>query len=203
MNTKMESKDLVSIGIFTALLMLATLIVASLQITPILQLLMTPIVALVSAPIYLLFVARVGKPFAITIMGIMCSLLTGLLVFGNVYMCLVNLSFFVVADLIANIGKYKSFKINAISYIVLGYWTTAESMTYWFFPEYILKLSNESGIPESQTLAVLELATTTNSIIIVVAIFVAGVISICFAKGMFKKHFKRAGLITESSVKKS
>ncbi len=88
------------------------------QFVPILSLAMPPLMALFTGPIYMLFVARTGKPFTITIMGLIVSLIIGLLIFGSIYIFLFNFAFFVLAEIVAALGKYKSYKVNLTSYKV-------------------------------------------------------------------------------------
>ncbi len=192
---KLEVKDFVSIGIFGALFIVFVVIVSIFQVVPILSLGMPTMVALFTGPVYLLFVARTGKPFAITILGLIVSLIIGLLFFGNIYIFLFNLAFFIIADIVASLGKYKSYTINLISYIVLSLWVFGESGAYWVAQDWMLEKTVQSGYtPESAT-AIFEMATATSLIIAIILTLVFATISGLVAKAMFKKHFKRAGIV--------
>ncbi len=192
---KLEVKDFVSIGIFSALFIVFVVIVSILQVVPILSLGMPAMVALFTGPVYLLFVARTGKPFAITIMGLIVSLIIGLLFFGSIYIFLFNLAFFAVADIIASLGKHKSYTINLISYIVLSLWVFGESGAYWVAQDWMLEKTVQSGYTPESANAIFAMATTTSLIITIIITLAFATISGLIAKAMFKKHFKRAGIV--------
>lgn len=192
---KIEIKDFVSIGIFSALFIAFVVAIASIQVIPILAIAMPPIMALFTGPIFLLFVARTGKPYCISIMGLIVSLVIGLLVFGNVFIFMFNLLFFVLADIIAASGQYKSAKINLISYVVLSLWVFGENGAYWVAQDWMMKISLTQGMAETFVNEAFALATPMNLFILVLLTLVCSFVSGLIAKIMFKKHFKRAGMV--------
>jgi hypothetical protein len=105
------------VGIFTSIFLAITIIVSGCAFLPILQIMVSPVCTLLYAPVYLLYLAKVGKPLSIIILGFICSAFVGLLVYGNIFCFLVNMIIFIVAELIAKAGVYKNFKLNAISYL--------------------------------------------------------------------------------------
>lgn len=192
---KLQGRDFIFVGIFTALFLAVTILISGFAVLPILQVLVSPICALLYAPIYLLYLAKVGKPYSIIILGVICSAFVGLLVYGNVYCFFINIVFFIVAELIAKAGNYKSFKLNAISYFVVAYWTMGESGSFWFFKDYAAEISLNGGYTQEWVDGVAKLSTPTTFIAVMIGIGVAAVLSIVFANQMFKKHFKKAGII--------
>lgn len=192
---KLQGKDFIFVGIFTAIYLAITVVVSAFAILPILQILVPPLCALLSAPVYLLYLAKVGKPYTIIILGVICSAFVGLLVYGNIFCFLVNMVIFIAAELIARFGDYKNFKMNAMSYFVVSFWTMGESGTFWFFKDYAAELSLNGGYSQEWVDGVAQLSTPLSFILVSVAIGVAALISIAFAKSMFKKHFKKAGII--------
>jgi energy-coupling factor transport system substrate-specific component len=193
--SKLQGKDYIFVGIFTAIYLAITVLISAFAVLPILQILVPPLCALLSGPVYLLYLAKVGKPYTIIILGLICSAFVGLLVYGNVFCFLVNMVFFVAAEFIARSGGYKSFKTNAISYFVVSFWTMGESGTFWFFKDFAAELSLNGGYTQEWVDGVAQLSTPFTFIIIMAAIAVAALISIGFARSMFKKHFKKAGII--------
>ena len=192
---KITGKDLVSIGIFTLLMLAVATIAPILGVIPGMYLLRTPVVALLCGPVYLLFVARVKKPFCITIMGLICAGIMGILSFGSVTMFLINLTCFILADIIAGFGKYKSMVFNSASYIVLGFWTFAQDGAFWYMKDFMIEFTRNSGMGEEWLISTLKLFTSTNLIIVLVITMIASIMSVVFSKMIFKKHFKKAGLI--------
>ena len=192
---KLNSKDLINIGIFTAIYIALMIIVSGFVITPVLQLLMMPVMALLGAPVYLLYIAKVGKFGAITITGFLFSALVGLLVYANVYCFLVNFVFFVIAEIIAFIGKYKSKKLNMLSYIFAMFSTIGEAGLPWVAQEYFHELSVASGYSEEWASGLDKLATPLNLALMIGGTVICAIISCVFAKNIFKKHFKKAGIV--------
>ena len=192
---KLNSKDLINIGVFSALYIILCIIVSGLVLTPLLQMLMLPMMAIVSAPVYLLYVAKVGKFGAISITGLLFSSLVGLLVYGNVFCFLGNLAFFIIADLVALFGGYKSNTLNLLSFIFAVFSGIAEAGLPWIAGEYFHELSVASGYSEEWANGVDALATPTTLILMIVATIVCAIIGSIFSKIMFKKHFKKAGIV--------
>ena len=109
-------KDLVTTGIFTALLFVFTMVGGVFFATnPVLTFYMPAGSALLCGPIYLLMVAKVQKRWSLTIMGILIGIVwfvTGMhWAFALGYMIMG-----IVADFVAGAGQYKSKKINTLSY---------------------------------------------------------------------------------------
>ena len=194
-NKKLTQKDLITIGVFTALYLGVVIVISGLTLTPVLQYLMVPIAALLTAPIYLLYLAKVQKFGAILITGVISSLLVGLLVYANPYCAMVNMAFFILAEIIAYIGKYKSDKLNNLSFIVCTFWALGEMGLPWVAGQYFYDLSIKSGYSVEWAEGVKLLATPMNLVWMILGTVVCAIISILFAKNIFKKHFKKAGII--------
>ena len=195
MNTKLNSKDLINIGVFSAIYLLVILVISGIVVTPILQILMMPLMALFTGPVYLLYLAKVGKFGAVTITGLLGSALVGLLVYGNVYCFLVNVLFFIAADLIAYSGKYKNSKLNNLSFLVVSFWTIGEAGLPWAAGEFFYDLSIRGGYTVQWADGVKALATPLNLVLMIIAVIACSVVSILFSNRLFKKHFKKAGII--------
>ena len=195
MKNKLTSKDLINVGVFSAMYIILNVIISGFVLTPILQFVMMPVMALLCAPVYMLLIVKVQKFGAILILGLIFSTLIGLLVYGNIYCFLVNLVFFVIAEVIAYIGKYKSKNLNAISYLFAVFSAIAEAGLPWFAGKFFYDLSIKSGYTVEWAEGVNKLATPLNLIIMIALIIVCGVISVVFSNTIFKKHFKKAGII--------
>ena len=192
---KLNSKDLINIGVFTAVYIVVNIIISGFVITPTLQFFMMPAMALLCGPIYLLYIAKVGKFGAILITGLLFSVLVGLLVYGNVFCFLANMAFFIIAEFIAFLGKYKNKKLNAISYIFAVFSAIAEAGLPWVAGKYFYDLSIASGYSVEWAEGVNKMATPLNLVIMIVLIIACGLLSVGFSSKMFKKHFKKAGIV--------
>ena len=113
-------KDLVTTGIFTALLFVFIMVGGVFFATnPMLTFFMPAGSALLAGPVYLLMIAKVHKRWSITIMGVIMAIIwfvTGMhWAFALGYLIMA-----VVADFVAGTKQYKSKKINSLSYILFS-----------------------------------------------------------------------------------
>lgn len=123
-------KDLVTIGIFTALMLVFSMVGGIFFApNPVLTFYMPVGSAILCGPIYLLLIAKVKKRFAITIVGALIGIIwfvTGMhwaFALGTILMG-------IVADLVAGIGGYASRKINAISYMLYSLGGTGSYLVF-------------------------------------------------------------------------
>ena len=191
---KLTGKDLITIGIFTTILYVLSLLVSFVGFTAFSSMFASPLYALLAGPIYMLYITRVKKPFALTITGVFCSLMC-LLSFTSIIMALLSLICFIVADLIANTKKFESFKTNTISYLVFSLWSLAINGAYWYMQDFMVEYSLSFNMEQSWLDEMIALATPLNFIIMVLGTLICAYIGVLFAKIMFKKHFKKAGII--------
>ena len=194
MNNKLTSKDLINIGIFTAIIYALSLVVAFVGITPLSSLFAGPLYALLAAPIYMLYIAKVHKPFAVIITGLFCSVMC-LVSFTSVLMALLSLVAFVASELIAKSGKYLSYKLNTISYLVFTLWTLVINGGYWYLQDFMVEFSLSSGMDQTWLDQMVEIATPLNLVLVIVGTLLCAFIGSLYAKVMLKKHFTKAGII--------
>ena len=195
MKNRINSKDLISVGIFTTLILLIACIAPAIGAIPGMYLMRTPAVALLCGPIYLLYISKVGKPFCIIITGVICGGVMGLLSFGSVTMFLLNVICFVLAEITASIGKYKSKLWNSLSYIVLGFWTFAQDGAFWYMKDFMISFTNSINPPEGFLDGILTLITPQNLVFVLVVTLFFSILSVIFSNMLLKKHFKKAGLV--------
>ena len=189
---KLNTKDLINVGIFTALYLVASCFPSAIRFVPFLHLAMAPLVALITAPIFLLYLAKVPKPFAITICGVICSSLVGLLVYANIYSFIICLMIFLLAEFVAYLNKYKKFKM---SFYIASFWTLGVGGISFFFPNYFIELSVNGGYEKVWAEGCVAISTPLNFILVILATIICSFISIKFTERLFKKHFKKAGIV--------
>ena len=192
---KMTSKDLINIGVFSLLLIIAISIGFSITFTPIIQFLRMPVSAFLGAPIFLLFVAKTQKPFSVLILGIICSVIVGGLMFGSAIYALVCFACFLVAEIILYIGKYKNLRINELAYIFCSFWPFGAYGIWWYDTDRCVELSLAGSYSQEFVNGILELITPTSCVLVLISTAVGAVLGILFTRRLFKKHFKKAGII--------
>ena len=132
MNTQkgLSVKDLVTTGIFTALMIVFTMLGGMFfAANPVLTFYMPMGCALLCGPVYLLLVAKVHKRWSITILGIILGFfffVTGM----HWSMALGNIGMGIIADIVAGIGAYTNKKLNALSYMLF---MLSNTFTYLIF----------------------------------------------------------------------
>ncbi|MEM9133439.1 MAG: MptD family putative ECF transporter S component [Actinomycetota bacterium] len=194
MSFSLSVRDLITIGVFSAVYLGAYVILSGVLFTPWLFILLLPIGALLMAPVYLLFIARTQKPFAITVLGLVAAVIAGLLVYGSVLIALVNLGVAVVADAIAFAGRYRSLTLNVISYVVMSFWVLGQVGPLWVARDWWRELTITSGYSADYADGSLDLATPLSFGLLVVATIVAALVSSYVARDMLDRHFRRAGV---------
>ena len=187
-------KDLVTIGIFSALFLVFALVGGIFFApNPVLTFYMPVGSALLCGPIYLLMMAKVKKRFTATILGvIMCIIwfVTGM----HWAMALGYLVMGIVADLVAGAGQYQSKKINSISYILLSLGGTRSYLVFFANPDGWARTMLGNGTEQSY----IDTMRATGSIWIMVIMLVGTVISAALSAfvgcKMLKKQFEKAGI---------
>ncbi|MCR5082675.1 MAG: MptD family putative ECF transporter S component [Parasporobacterium sp.] len=188
---KLEGKDLISIGIFTAIYAVITFVIAILGMVPIFLLLLSVLVPIVGGIIFELYLTKVKKFGMITIMGVLMGLIMLLTGMGIVPL-ITGIVFGVIADLVYSLGRFSSAKCAVLangffSMIVWGnyYELFFNAENYWasrqdFGQDYIDAVSSLLPTWMCPTLLAIE--------------FVCGLIGGLLGKALMKKHFKKAGI---------
>lgn len=187
-------KDLVTIGIFTALFLVFAL-VGGIFFAPnsILTFCMPVGSALLCGPVYLLMLAKVSKRFAVTILGaILCIIwfVTGM----HWAMALGYLIMGIVVDLVAGAGHYKSKKINSLSYILLSLGGTGSYLVFFANPDGWAKTMLGNGTEQSY----IDTMRQTGSVWILMIMLAGTVLAATFSAfvgcKMLRKQFEKAGI---------
>lgn len=194
MKTKLKTKDLIYAGAFAAVYIVVMFIVVMiLGFVPFLYLLASPfVVGVVNAVIYLMYVMKVKKFGAITILGVLFGLVTT--TGGHPYSIMCAIPLGIVADLIAKKGNYISKNLNAISYIVFNL-TMIGPFTTLFVAKDAFIASCVEYYGQSYGDAISALATDW-LIYAQIGTAVAGAFcGTLLARKLLKTHFEKAGVV--------
>ena len=194
-NNKLQAKDFITIGIFTALLFVVEFACGMLGfIHPYIVASYVVMIPLVGAIPMMLFYTKVEKFGMITIMSILIAIIMFVTGMGWLGAPLIILSG-LIADLIAKKGGYKSFKMTALSHGVFCLWICAN-----YFPvivtakDYRKSLLDGGYSAEYVNNLFLAINVKTIGILVVIA-FVFGCIGAVIGKAAVKKHFEKAGIV--------
>ncbi len=196
-DNKLGTRDLISIGVFGAIIFVLTMISSMIiGMTMVSYLFIASGMGLLSAPVYFLAAARSGKRFVSffiwTLNGVIWGIIGGYSVLVSMIICAL------IGELILRNGGYKSFFRISIAYIlgVLGYHIGVFVILYVSSERYIEKFMATPASPSRESvMALVNAATGPLGIVAVAAVIAASIISCLLASKILKKHFKKAGII--------
>ena len=131
---KLKGKDLINIGIFTAIYFVVTLVFAMLGFIPVFMPLMAVFDPLFGGIVFMLFLTKVKKPGMILIMSILMGILmwlTGM----SFYALVVGIVTGLIAELIYKSGDYKSSKKAVFTHAVFCLWIWSNYLPLFLQPE--------------------------------------------------------------------
>ncbi|MDD3394404.1 MAG: MptD family putative ECF transporter S component [Anaerotignum sp.] len=192
---KLKVKDLISIGLFgTIYLVIFFVGISVLGGSPYTYFFGGAVVSLVAGPVFMLFIARMGRRFSILILGGLITTLIALMFGGMWTVLLIGYVSAIIAEVVAAIGKYKSFRFNTLSYIFFSYWPFGVYSAFWILKDK-MRQSVESGNYGEGYADKLDALTTPGMMLgMILAVIVCATISSFLGKALLKKHFERAGI---------
>lgn len=189
---RLKIKDLVTIGVFAVIYFVVMFSVGMIGLIPILFLIYPTILGIVSGTIVMLFMAKVQKPWALLIFGILTPLF--MMVEGHTYMLVLH-AFVVmlIAELIRRIGNYNSFKYNMLSFAIFNTWICGSLMQMLWAKEKYIEMTMMMG--QEYVDALVKLVTYPHMALVYTGAIVGGVIGAFIGKALLKKHFMKAGIV--------
>ncbi len=191
---RLEIKDLVIIGIFTALFFVFELIGAfPLMMNPATMFYMSFGIALLCGPIILLLLAKVSKRGALIIVGLVNSIVwfvTGMhwgMVLGYTIMA-------IIADGVSSIKDYKNIKLNIIAYALFCLGTTGSFIVYFIDPAGWASTMLGNGTSQEMIDAINASASSWILPVILIGTFLIAIISGMIGKKLLNRQFKKAGI---------
>lgn len=188
---KLKMKDIATIGIFSALLFVVTMVAGALMgISMVLNMYSVAVVAVLSAPLYMLIMAKVHKKGAVLLTFAIVGILWGL--FGGIFVLIWMLGFGVVGEVLASKSKYQNYKMLTVSFGLysVGYYLGATAPLY-YYPAFWYGFDR----PKETVDAMIAAAHSTAGLAAIPVTLIAIVIGAVIAKRMLKKHFEKAGVI--------
>ncbi|MBU7217773.1 MptD family putative ECF transporter S component [Staphylococcus gallinarum] len=191
--SNIDVKDLINIGLFTAVYFIFIAPPGILGIIPIFMLLLPAMIGLIGGIPILLLITKTQKFGAVTICGIMICLI--LAVMGHPWIALVlSIPVIVIADCILAWGKYKNLKLNYLGYMVFSLWPIGNLLPFYFMRnDYLQFIQQKYGIAYESTVA--SIFSIQMIPIIVIATLIGSWAGFWIATQILKKHMKRAGII--------
>ena len=196
-STSIQLKDLIAVGVYTALyfIMVAIAAMPVVLLLPGYSYVFIPVsAALLTGTIFMLMVAKVPRFGAITIMGSIMGIfffIMGRFPGALVICVLIALP----SDLLAYFFKYKSKKGLLASFIVFSYSTIGPVIPLFLFPNLYVSELAEVGKDATYIQNIFSSISQNTFYLLIVGIFVAAIIGGLFGQRMMNKHFKKAGIV--------
>jgi energy-coupling factor transport system substrate-specific component len=188
----LQTRDLISVGLFTAIYYAVMFAGAMLGFIPVLFILLPLYLPIITGVPFMLFLTKVGKFGMVTLM----AMILGLIMFatGHTWVPMITAALCgIAADLIFKAGKYRSFTHSAIGYGIFSIWPMGAMLPMWVMRDsYFDYIRSSMGNEYANT--VLALTPDWVAYAVVGVAFVAGVAGAFFGRGVLKKHFQRAGI---------
>lgn len=189
---KLNGKDLINVGIFSAIYFVVVFAIAMLGYIPIFMALLCVLVPIIGGIPFMLFLTKVKKFGMIWIMSIIMGILM-LLTGMSYYSLIVGAVTGLIAELIYKSGNYSS-SGKAI--------LTSGVFSIWVWGNYIPLFTNiDKYFSTRQNFGQEYINSITNIMqgwmcpVLFVAAFLSGIIGGFIGKTMLKKHFKKAGIV--------
>ena len=195
-SNKLQVKDLVAIGIYSAIYFVINLIVmVSGGITPLLWIFMPPILSVLCGVVYMLMAAKVQKTGAVLVMG----LITGLIYVATGQFTLVLLVTFgiccILAETIRRVTGYSNFKGNLWSYAFFSLGMVGSPLPIWLFRDSFSQQMVSQGMPADYVATMNAVTPMWVLVVMIAATFLLAFVGGLIGKALLKKHFEKAGMI--------
>ena len=189
---KLKIKDLVTICVFAVIYVVIIFAMGMIGFLPVLYLVYPALLGIVSGTVIMLFMAKVQKPWAVLILGMLTSVF--MMVEGNTYLLIIH-SFVVmlIAELIRRVGNYNSFKYNMLSFAIFNTWICGSLMQMLWAREKYIEIAMVMG--EDYVNALIKLVTYPNMALVYLGAILGGLIGANIGRILLKKHFIKAGII--------
>lgn len=194
--TALKGRDLISVGIYSAIyfvLNFACMLISGFH--PLIWIFMPALIAVLTGIPFILMCVKVPKFGGALIMGLITSLIyfatgtfTPFIVGLMLVMCLI-------AEGIRYATHYLSFKGNVVAFAFFGLGMCGSPLPIWIMRDSFFAQISAQGMPADY---VSTLAAVTGDFmlpVMFIATFVCGFVGAFIAKGLFKKHFEKAGLV--------
>lgn len=191
MKGNLKIKDLVTIGVFAVIYFIVMFAVGLMGMIPILFLVYPTVLGIVGGTIVMLFMAKVQKPWALFIFGILSPLI--MFAMGHTYvLALHGIIVMLIAEMIRRMGGYNSFKYNMFAYAIFNTWICGSLMQMLLAKEKYMELSMMMG--EDYAYAIEKLITYPHMALVYLGAIIGGIIGAYIGKALLKKHFSKAGI---------
>ena len=193
---KLQTKDFISIGIFSLIYSVVAFVVGGIaQMTPLTFPLMPACIALFTGTVFMLYVAKIPKRGALTCLGVIGGIL--LFITGMFWMMSVFFIIFgFVADFICQSGNFKSFRKNLLAYCVFALSPMGAYIPMAIMPAQFDEFMRRKGDVSSFEGIINAIRINWWVIpLMILGTIICAIIGGFIGKKLLKKHFEKVGII--------
>ncbi|EWM52189.1 MptD family putative ECF transporter S component [Ruminococcus flavefaciens] len=192
---KLQAKDFITIGIFTALLFVVEFACGMLGfIHPYIVASYVVMIPIVGSIPMMLFYTKIEKFGMLSIMSVLLAIIMFVTGMGYLGAPLI-IAAGVIADLIAKSGGYKSFRETVISYGVFCLWICANYFPVVVSADSYRKNLIDVGYSVEYCDNLFRAINSKTIAVLLVLCFVFGCVGALIGKAIVKKHFEKAGIV--------
>ena len=194
-NQKLTGKDVIAIGIHSAIYFVLNFVAMMTGFIPLLWIVLPGTVAILTGIPFLLMVVKVPKPGAVIILGIITAFLYFVTGQFTVLILITMLIACVVSEAYRYITKYTlKFSNLMVAFILFSYGMAGSPLALFVYRESFLAQIGET-MSQEYVAAISSYITTPMLILLLVSPIAGGFFGVLIAGGIFKKHFKKAGIV--------
>ena len=194
-NQKLTGKDVIAIGIYSAIYFVLNFVAMMTGFIPLLWIVLPGTVAILTGIPFLLMAVKVPKPGAVLIMGLITAFLYFVTGQFTVLILLTMLIACAVSEVYRYITKYNlKFSNLMVAFILFSYGMAGSPLALFVYRESFLAQIGET-MSQEYVAAISSYITTPMLILLLVSPIAGGFFGVLIAGGIFKKHFKKAGIL--------
>ncbi len=191
-SNKLQAKDLVNVGIYSAMYLVITVLFSFLSLVPVFHPLLTIICPIAGSIPFMLFLTKTKKFGMITIMGVIMGVV--MLLTGMGYYCLITgLVAALIADFIAKSGSYVGAKKSVLASGVFSLWYIGNYLAVFITREAHYQHVIE-GYGKAYADTYMSFYPNWMLPVLLIFCFISGIVGGILGKKILKKHFKKAGI---------
>ncbi len=190
-DNRLNAKDLINVGIYTAICAVICCAVAMTGVIPIMMVLLIVFVPIFTGIPYMMFLTKVKKFGMILILNVLMGALmwvTGM----SYYALIVGTLSGLIAEFIYRAGDYKSKKCGIIAYAVSGIYCWANYFGIFFNAE--AYFSTRQNFGQEYIDSVTSMLPMWMCPVLLVVDFACGIIGGWIGTRVLRKHFEKAGI---------
>lgn len=194
-NRKLTGKDVIAIGIYSAIYFVMNFAAMITGFIPLFWILLAGTAAILTSIPFLLMAVKVPKPGTVLIMGFITAFLYFITGQFTVLILITMLIACVLSETYRYITKYAlKFRNLVVAFILFSYGMVGSPLALFVYRESFLAQISET-MSRKYVVAISSYITTSMLILLLVSPIVGGLLGALIAKGIFKKHFEKAGIV--------